>query len=150
MGKTRDKTTITTFCRAKEAKRLCATPNNYFQPNPILRTIELSGFVLTHFKATCGPKMAHFERSFALERGQDGSHWARDRVVSLICANQTNVAVVLMLHPTHLGTLKPRNFTYNIFKITCKNCVSFSPESALRRCLLPVQENVPIAYTNWR
>ena len=31
-------------------------------------------------------------------------------------------------------------FTYNIFTITCKNCVPFSPKSALRRCLLPVQQ----------
>ena len=37
------------------------------------------------------------------------------------------------------GYMKARKFTYNIFKITCKNSVSFSPESALRRCLLPVQ-----------
>ena len=37
------------------------------------------------------------------------------------------------------GYMKTRKFTYNIFKITCKNCVSFPPESALWRCLLPVQ-----------
>ena len=37
------------------------------------------------------------------------------------------------------GYIKTRKFTYNIFKITCKNCVSFSPESALRRCLLPIE-----------
>ena len=37
------------------------------------------------------------------------------------------------------GYIKAGKFTYNIFKITCKNCVSFSPESALRRCWLPVQ-----------
>ena len=29
------------------------------------------------------------------------------------------------------GYIKTRKFTYNNFKITCKNCVSFSPESAL-------------------
>ena len=29
------------------------------------------------------------------------------------------------------GYIKTRKFTYNIFKITCKNCVSFSPRIRL-------------------
>ena len=44
--------------------------------------------VLTRFRAICGPKLAHFQGPFDLQRGQNCPTWAQNGLIPLVCANQ--------------------------------------------------------------
>ena len=44
--------------------------------------------ILAHFLAICGPKLAHFQDPFGLERGQNCSPWALNGPIPLVCAPQ--------------------------------------------------------------
>ena len=41
---------------------------------------------MTHFGAVCGPKLAHFQGPFGLERRRSCSTWAENGLISIACA----------------------------------------------------------------